>query len=194
MSQHLASMQIGDTIDMRGPVGGKNRHTATVNLDKPQLTRSSHTFAEFEYLGVGKFKINDMPHHVTKFNMVAGGTGITPCYQVIDEILRSPSDTTQISLIFACNDVNDLLCRSTLDRWAKEHPDRFAVTYILASPTESTWQGPRGFVNLELFKDKFFPPNDDVFILMCGPPIMLERACYPNFEKLGFDTERMFGF
>ena len=52
--------------------------------------------------------------------MVAGGTGITPCYQVVDEILRDPNDPTQISLIFACNDVNDLLCRETLDRWAKE--------------------------------------------------------------------------
>jgi len=65
MSLHLADMELASTIDMRGPVG------------------------EFEYLSRGNFKINDKKHHVKKFNMVAGGTGITPCYQVADEILRN---------------------------------------------------------------------------------------------------------
>ena len=40
MSQHLCDMEVGDTIDMRGPVG------------------------EFEYLGGGNFKINEQLHSV----------------------------------------------------------------------------------------------------------------------------------
>jgi len=125
--------------------------------------------------------------------MVAGGTGITPCYQVVDEILRDPTDHTQISLIFACNDVNDLLCRDALDKWASDHPNRFKVTYILARPTIE-WNGPTGFVSLELFQENFFKPSDDLFILQCGPPIMLERACFPAYKKIGYKEENIFGF
>ena len=129
MSQHLASLEVGDTIDMRGPVG------------------------EFHYTGRGSFKIDGHNHNATCLNMVAGGTGITPCYQVADHILRDRDDPTKVSLIFACNDVNDLLCRSTLDRWAEEHPNRFKVTYVLARPTDPDWKGATGFVTKGMFEE-----------------------------------------
>ena len=88
-----------------------------------------------------------------------------------------------------------MLCRKTLDSWAEEHPDRFKVTYILANGAKDpNWTGPTGFVSLDLFQEKFFPAADDVFIVMCGPPIMMERACLPAFEKMGFEKEKMFGF
>ena len=78
--------------------------------------------------------------------------------------------------------------------FSAQHPDRFKVTYILARPTDDSWTGPTGFVSLELFKDNFYAPSDDVFILQCGPPIMLERACFPAYEKLGYDDDKIFGF
>ena len=175
MSQHLANMQIGDTIGMRGPVG------------------------EFEYLKYGRFKIFDKQYMASKFNMVAGGTGITPCFQVIHEILRNPEEKTQISLIFACNDANSLLCRDTLDQWAKEYPNRFTVTYTLSRPYNDTrvtlaWTGYTGYVSLELFREKLFAPAEDCFILQCGPAIMMEKACLPAFAAMGFDKQNIFTF
>lgn len=59
--------------------------------------------------------------------MIAGGTGITPCYQVAAAILKDPSDTTRISLIFGNVSEDDILLRQELDDLAAQHPDRFKV-------------------------------------------------------------------
>ena len=104
MSQYLDSLKIGDYVDMRGPVG------------------------EFEYIADGEFLVDGHEHTGKHFNMVAGGTGITPVMQIAAEILRHPSDSTKISLIFACRIEEDLLMRSTLDEWAAHFPHKFKVS------------------------------------------------------------------
>jgi nitrate reductase (NAD(P)H) len=55
MTQYLDTLQIGDFLDMRGPVG------------------------EFVYDKNGKFTIDHDSHTATKFNMIAGGTGTFHC-------------------------------------------------------------------------------------------------------------------
>jgi cytochrome-b5 reductase len=40
-----------------------------------------------------------------KVGMIAGGTGITPMYQLIQDICNNPDDNTQLWLLFA-NQVN----------------------------------------------------------------------------------------
>jgi len=100
MSQYLDSMKIGDFLDFRGPVG------------------------ELEYHADGKFLVDNEPQTATCFNMIAGGTGITPVMQIASEILRHPADPTKISLIFACREEGDLLMRSTLDEWSAQFPHK----------------------------------------------------------------------
>lgn len=169
-SQHLDSLKIGDTVDFRGPVG------------------------EFEYIANGKYLIDGHEFYSTKFNMVAGGTGITPVMQVASEILRHPDDKTQISLIFACREVNDLLMRSTLDEWAIKYPDKFKVHYILSESAPEGWTYSTGFVNKDLFQKELYPAADDVHNLMCGPPIMCEKGISPNLVELGHKKDRIFAF
>ena len=170
MSQHLDSLQIGDTIDMRGPVG------------------------EFEYVANGQFLIDGEECSATRFNMIAGGTGITPAMQVAAEILRHPEDSTQISLIFACREEGDLLMRSTLDEWAEKFPDKFKVEYILSDGWPKDWKYSTGFVNKDLFQEHLYENGDDVYNLMCGPPIMLDKGCTPNLCALGHDKDKIFSF
>ena len=169
-SQHLDSLKVGDTIDMRGPVG------------------------EFEYIANGKYFIDGEECFSTRFNMIAGGTGITPVMQVAAEILRHPEDTTQISLIFACREENDLLMRSTLDQWATVFPDKFKVHYILSDKWPKDWKFSTGFVNKDLCEKVLYPAGDDVRNLMCGPPIMLDRGCTPNLVALGHKKDSIFAF
>ncbi len=38
------------------------------------------------------------------------------------------------------------------------------------------------------------PPSDDTIILMCGPPPMINFACNPNLDKLGYNKEMRFSF
>lgn len=169
-SQHLDSLKIGDTVDFRGPVG------------------------EFDYSSNGNYTIDGEEHFSSKFNMVAGGTGITPVMQIAAEVLRHPEDKTQISLVFACREENDLLMRSTLDQWAKVFPDKFKVYYILSDAWPTDWKFSTGFVDKALFEKVLYPAGDDVRNLMCGPPIMLDRGCTPNLVALGHKKDKIFAF
>lgn len=170
MSQHLEQMKVGDTIDMRGPVG------------------------EFDYIAGGKFTIDGEECKAHKFNMIAGGTGITPVMQIAAEILRHPEDKTQMSMIFACREENDLLMRSTLDEWAEKYPNKFAVHYILSDRWPEGWKYSTGFVDKSLFKEHLFPAANDCYNLMCGPPIMLEKGVNPALAALGHKKETLFSF
>lgn len=170
MSQYLEALKIGDYLDFRGPVG------------------------ELEYDADGKFMVDNEPQTATCFNMIAGGTGITPVMQIAAEVLRHPADPTKISLIFACREEGDLLMRSTLDEWAIQYPHKFKVHYILSDSVPEGWKYSKGFVNKELFEETLYPNGSDVWNLMCGPPIMLDRGCTPNLVTLGHAKDRIFSF
>ena len=66
MSLVLDSMKIGDTMDVKGPLG------------------------HFVYEGHGRFRDSGKPGTCTHMSMVAGGTGITPLYQIIKVNLALP--------------------------------------------------------------------------------------------------------
>jgi nitrate reductase (NAD(P)H) len=171
MSQYVDDINVGDITFFRGPVG------------------------EFEYIRQGDFTIEGEPCHARCFNMIAGGTGITPCMQIAAEILRNPEDATEISLIFACREEGDLLMRSTLDAWATEFPSKFRVHYILSDARRaSDWKYSTGHVDKALFAKHLFEPAEDVYNLMCGPPIMIEKGCTPNLVALGHKKMRLFSF
>jgi nitrate reductase (NAD(P)H) len=96
MSQHLDQMKLGDTIELKGPVG------------------------HFHYTGKGTYSIDGVAKTTTHISAVAGGTGVTPIYQVIRAIIADPEDTTQLSLIFANRTPGDILLRKELDSFAAE--------------------------------------------------------------------------
>lgn len=100
--------------------------------------------------------------------MVAGGTGITPMLQVIQEIVRNPADNTAISLVFANQTTEDILLKSKLDELAAIHGN-FSVTYIVDEPT-LPWDGLTGRISTEVVK-RFLPePSSETLLMVCGPP------------------------
>ncbi len=56
------------------------------------------------------------------------------------------------------------------------------------------WKYSKGFVSEEMIKDNLYPPSDDTLTLMCGPPPMINYACQPNLEKLGYSAELRFAY
>lgn len=44
-------------------------------------------------------------------SMVAGGSGITPCWDVAREVLQDPTDNTRISLVYANKHEEDIWLR-----------------------------------------------------------------------------------
>ncbi|MCO5597237.1 hypothetical protein L7F22_051313 [Adiantum nelumboides] len=171
MSQHLDSLQIGDTVDVKGPLG------------------------HIHYLGKGAYQVDDKKTHMKACAMLAGGTGITPMYQLIREMLETPDDQTQISLIFANRKEEDIMLQQELDIWARDHASRFKVWYILSSPPAHTsWQYGTGRVNEQTIKAHFPPPSDELTVFLCGPAPMLKQTCYPSLAKLGYSADRIFEF
>jgi cytochrome-b5 reductase len=104
--------------------------------------------------------------------MIAGGTGITPMLQIIRAILKNPSDRTQISLIFANVNEDDILLRKELEELAEKEKARFKLYLVLNNPPEG-WTGGVGFVTEEMIKVHCPKPDKDIKILMCGPPPMI---------------------
>lgn len=54
--------------------------------------------------------------------MIAGGTGVTPMYQVAKAILKDATDKTQISLLFANVSADDILIEDLLSELQESSP------------------------------------------------------------------------
>jgi len=178
MSQHLDSLKIGETVDMRGPKG--------------HLT----------YLGKGKFTVKLMrkpleTRNAKHFGMIAGGTGITPMLQVLYAIFRESSDkSTTASLLFANQSEDDILVREELESLAKEFPDRFKLHYTLDRPPNG-WKYSTGHINKDMVQNHVLKDGSsdaNTQVLMCGPPPMLKFACVPALEELGLGENQRFSF
>lgn len=175
MTQHLETLALGDTIDVRGPSG------------------------LLEYRGVGEFSIKPDKKsdcetvRAKKVSMIAGGTGITPMLQLVRAVFRDPEDTTCLSLLLANQSEDDILLRQELEEVQKEHPDRFKLWYTVDRPAEG-WQYSSGFINAEMIEKALFPPAEDNLVLLCGPPPMINFACLPNLDKLGYPANMRFAY
>ena len=124
VSKYMASMKIGQPLKVRGPKGAM--------VYTPNLVRH--------------------------FGMIAGGTGITPMLQIVRAIIRGRprnggSDNTEVDLIFANVNKEDILLKEDLDALAKED-DKFRVHYVLNNPPEK-WDGGVGFVTADMIKVGF---------------------------------------
>ncbi len=73
----------------------------------------------------------NMKKHI---GMLAGGSGITPMYQIACAILDDPKDRTEVSLIFGNLTEADILLRKELEALAAAHPNQFKVQ--LSSPIQ----------------------------------------------------------
>lgn len=175
MSQHLESLSIGDKILVRGPSG------------------------RLEYQGTGRFAIRKTKTSPPAFSsydrvgMIAGGTGITPMLQLIEAVCKDPADKTHCSLLFANQTEGDILCRDRLEELQKQHPDQVKVWYTVDKAGPG-WNYSVGFVSSEMIADHLPAPGKDTLILMCGPPPMINFACSPNLDKLGYDQVNRFAY
>eukprot|EP00878_Enallax_costatus_P004942 GHUV01005198.1.p1 GENE.GHUV01005198.1~~GHUV01005198.1.p1 ORF type:complete len:307 (+),score=67.97 GHUV01005198.1:76-921(+) len=124
--------------------------------------------------------------------MIAGGTGVTPMYQVAAAILKDPKDTTKISLIFGNLTADDILIKQELDDLTASHPDRFSVYHVLNTPPEN-WTGGSGFISKDMIQQRLAPPAADVMVLSCGPKPMCD-AMKGYLDDLGYTEDSQFQF
>jgi NAD(P)H-flavin reductase/cytochrome b involved in lipid metabolism len=173
MSEHLRRIQIGDTIKMKGPKG------------------------KLGYLGNGKFSIRrkgmDEIIQLKRVGMVAGGSGITPMFQIIQAVATNPQDNLEISLLFANKTEADIILRHPLAVFAKMKPKNIKIRFVLDNPPQK-WDGEAGFVSEEMLRKYMPPPSKDSMIFLCGPPPMIKKALNPALKMLGYENEWVFRF
>ncbi|KAJ7965621.1 Nitrate reductase [Quillaja saponaria] len=164
MSQYLDSLSLGSFMDVKGPLG------------------------HIEYTGRGKFIVHGKHKFAKKLAMLAGGTGITPIYQVVQAILKDPEDETEMYVVYANRTEDDILLREELDEWAKKY-DRFKVWYVVQESMREGWEYSVGFITESILREHIPEGSEDTLALACGPPPMIQFAVQPNLEKMNYDIK-----
>lgn len=175
MTQHLEGLNIGDSIQVRGPSGLIRYEGKGVFAIKPDKKSPPNIY------------------RASEIAMIAGGTGITPMLQIIREVFNDPEDHTRCSLIFANQTEEDILLRPELEEVAKAHPNRLRLFFTLDRPGPNWTQGT-GFVSADMIQQNLAAPSENTLVLMCGPPPMVNFACKPNLDKLGYCASRCFAY
>jgi NAD(P)H-flavin reductase len=157
-------MAIGDIMLMEGPKG--------------RLTyegKGNFTIAKKQVLGR------------KKIGCVAGGTGITPVYQVIQASLLN-KDKCQLSLVFGNRTTEDILLKQDLMDLASDFKDNFNLylTVDIKPDEKEDWKQGVGFITKDMLKEQLPAPGVDVLILYCGPP-PFEKMMRQHLEDLGYN-------
>ena len=170
MSQHLASLRVGDCIDIKGPTG------------------------EVVYEGKGRFVVMGREVREAKhIALLAGGTGITPMYQVIQAVVRDREDGTRMSLVYANRTPGDILFREELDELARLS-DKLTVWYTVDGGEPADWPFSVGFIDAEMVRQHLPAAGPESIALVCGPPGLVNHCCVPILKGEGYPDHRILVF
>ncbi|KAJ1658179.1 NADH-cytochrome b5 reductase [Dispira simplex] len=135
------------------------------------------------------FKYSYKPNMHETLGLIAGGTGITPMYQIIRKVLRDPTDKTSISLLFANVSDNDILLRDELEALAKQYPDRFHIYYTVDKAPKD-WTFGEGYITPKMVQEHLPAPQPSdgdvpkVKVMVCGPLGMMKLVSGPKANMM----------
>ena len=176
LTQHIDGLAIGDTIEVKGPIG----HYSF----PPQITGEPLCFNH-----VDKKKMQTF----AKVGLIAGGSGITPVMQVATALLKDPATKVEVHILYANQTPTDILMADELNAFEKD--PRAHVWYTVDRPggnpdhplNADDWKYSTGFINEQMVRDYLPAPSAETVVFMCGPPMMLEKACIPNLKRVGHE-------
>lgn len=168
MTSHIHGLKPGDKLAIKGPidkfaVSGWWVHVCgCVTLT---LVRLPHSLPQYK------------PNTFESVACIAGGSGITPMWQVIQSIADNPADKTKLTLIYTNKTDKDILLREEFDKLVK-NDTRFKIVYGLDKKSSSLSGGDHfvGYVTPEILSKHLPPPAlaDKIKVLVCGPPPQVE--------------------
>jgi cytochrome-b5 reductase len=204
--QDVLGLPIGQHISLQAEINGKDiMRSYTPTSSDDDLGHFDLLIKSYEQGNISRYvsllKIGDKikvkgpkgqfmytPTLSRELGMIAGGTGITPMLQIIRAALKNPQDRTKLSLIYANVNAEDILLKKELDDLAAKFSSRFKVYYVLNNPPAG-WTGGVGFVSKEQIQKHLPPTSDDIKILLCGPPPMM-NAMKKHLDELKFPAPR----
>jgi cytochrome-b5 reductase len=138
--------------------------------------------------------------------LIAGGTGITPMYQLARAIFNNSNDKTKVTLVFGNLTEEDILLKKEFEHLENTYPQRFRAFYTLNEPPKNSTITKK-MVDKELLKTVLPEPKEEnIKIFVCGPPGMYkaisgakkspsdqgELAGY--LKDLGYSKDQVFKF
>lgn len=142
-----------------------------------------------------KGPIPKYPWSTNKHNhiaLIAGGTGITPMFQLTRRIFKDPAEKTKVTLVFANLSEEDILLKKEFEQLENEYPNRFRAFYTVDTPPKS-WPYGTGHVTKELLEKAIpGPKEENVKVFVCGPPGMYKAIS--GMKKSPQDQGDLSGF
>jgi len=176
--------------------------------DEGNMSQHIHNLKPGEKLAI-KGPIPKIPYEANKWEevgMIAGGSGITPMYQIVHHALSDPLNKTKFTLIFANITPGDILLKDEFDALKAKHPDTFNVVYTV-DKADGDWKGPTGYVNQELIQQHIAPASlgEKVKVMVCGPPGQVNAIAGKKdgmkqgqvggiLKELGYTEDQVFKF
>ncbi|KAH7338840.1 cytochrome-b5 reductase [Rhizoctonia solani] len=127
--------------------------------------------------------------------LIAGGSGITPMYQLLTHALAQPEDKTKFKL-----------CLDEFEQLKAKHGDRFDIVHIV-DKGDNTWAGLTGFITKDILKKEIAPASlgNKVMVFICGPPAQVDAIAGKKdgmkqgplggaLKDLGYTSEQVFKF
>ena len=167
MSLAMDSLPIGHFIEMKGSIG------------------------KFEYKGRGLCLVQGKERRVNSFNMICGGSGITPIYQVFRAIMRDAEDRTRCTILDGNRLFEDILCKEELDALAEGNDHKCTLLHTLTKATDQ-WQGLRGRITGKLVAERCIKDQNSL-VLICGPEA-LEKAMHVALLEQGWKDDQLMFF
>ncbi|KAK3362697.1 hypothetical protein B0T25DRAFT_13181 [Lasiosphaeria hispida] len=138
--------------------------------------------------------------------LIAGGTGITPMFQLVRAIFNNPEDKTKVTLVFGNISEDDILLKKELTKLENTYPQRFRAFYVLDNPPKE-WAGGKGFITKELLKTVLpEPKSENIKLFVCGPPGLMNSISGNKksprdqgelagvLKELGYTPEQVYKF
>ncbi|GMM51896.1 cytochrome-b5 reductase [Starmerella bacillaris] len=140
------------------------------------------------YIRGPKGNFDYKPNQYKQINMIAGGSGITPMYQILRAVCENEDDKTKVKLVFANVNEDDIILRDSINELVAKKPDQVCVHYVLNNPPEN-WDGHTGFVTPELLAEILPPVCPNSKLLLCGPFPMTNAVKKAAYE-LGWEKSK----
>ncbi|KAK2603787.1 hypothetical protein QQS21_004072 [Conoideocrella luteorostrata] len=165
MTQALDALPIDHGVEFKGPVG------------------------KFEYLGNGLCSVAGRHLQISRFNMICGGSGITPIFQVLRAVMNNADDPTECIVLDGNRVEEDILCRLQLDEILSRAKQRCRLLHCLSRPGPS-WCGKSGRIDKKLISAEIGLPRPGTkdLVLLCGPPSM-ESGVHGILKVLGWSDD-----
>ena len=146
------------------------------------------------------------PNKHNHIALIAGGTGITPMWQLTRAIFNNPEDKTKVTLVFGNVNEQDIILRKEFEKLEKDYPERFRAFYVLDNPPEG-WKQGKGFITKDLLKETIpGPKEENVKVFVCGPPGLYKAISGAKkspaeqgeltgvLSELGYDISQVYKF